>query len=64
MFLDTVVGTRFNGNVFLDVKSTETFQHKFCPLSLPDLSKERKVFQNSKERLMVADGQGPSTNTI
>ena len=40
MFLDTVVGTRFNGNVFLDVKSTETFQHKFCPLSLTDLSKE------------------------
>ena len=60
MFLDTVVykGTRLNENAIRDVKTTETFQRTFCPLSLTDLSKElRKVFQNSKERLMFDDGQ-------
>ena len=42
MLLDTVVykGTRFNEQVFLDVKTTETIQHTFCPLSPTDLSKE------------------------
>ena len=42
MFLDTVVykGTRFNEQVFLDVKTTETIQHTFYPLSPTDLSKE------------------------
>ena len=42
MFLDTVVykGTRFNKKVILDVKTTGTFQHTFCPLSPTDFSKE------------------------
>ena len=60
MVLDTVVckGTRFNENVILDVKTTETFQHTFFPLSPTDLSKEfEESVSNSKERLMVDDGQ-------
>ena len=60
MFSDTVVykGTRFNEKVFLDVKTTETFQHTFAPCHPPICQKSlRKVFQNSKERLMVDDGQ-------
>ena len=42
MFLDTVVykGTWFNKKIILDVKTTETFQHTFRPLSPTDLSKE------------------------
>ena len=63
MVLDTVVckGTRFNENVILDVKTTETFQHTFFPLSPTDLPKEfEETVSNSKERLMVDDGQ----NTI
>ena len=45
MFLDTVVykGTRFNKKVILDVKTTGTFQHTFCPWSPTDLSKEATV---------------------
>ena len=60
MVLDTVVckGTRFNENVILDVKTTETFQHTFFPLSPTDLPKEfEESVSNSKERLMVDDGQ-------
>ena len=60
MFLDTVVykGTRLNEKVILDVKTTETFQHTFRGLSPTDCQKcLRKVFQNSKERLMVDDVQ-------
>ena len=60
MFLDTVVykGTRLNEKVILDVKITETFQHTFCGLSPTDLSKEfEESVSNSKERLMVDDGQ-------
>ena len=67
MFLDTVVykGTRFKEKVFLDVKTTETFQHTFSPLSPRICPKSlKKVFQNSKERLMVDDGQKPGTNPI
>ena len=41
--------------VLLDVKTTETFQHTFCGLSLTDLSKEFK--ESLKERLMVDDEQ-------
>ena len=50
MFLDTFVykGTRLNEKVILDVK---TCHLPICQKSL------RKVFQNSKERLMVDDGQ-------
>ena len=60
MFLETVVykGTRFNEKVILDVKTMETFQHTFCRLSPTDLSKEfEESVSNSKERLMVDDGQ-------
>ena len=60
MVLDTVVckGIRFNENVILDVKTTETFQHTFFPLSPTDLPKEfEESVSNSKERLMVDDGQ-------
>ena len=61
MFLDTVVykGTRLNEKVILAVKTTETFQHfAAChpPICICQKSL-RKVFQNSKERLMVDDEQ-------
>ena len=54
MFLDTVVykGTRLNEKVILDVKTTETFQHTFCGLSLTDLSKEFKESASKFKRTL------------
>ena len=57
MFLDTVVykGTRLNEKVILDVKTTETFQHTFRPLSPTDLSKEFEESVSNFDRTL--DGQ-------
>ena len=61
MFLDTVVykGTRFNKKVILDVKTIrKPSSTHFAPGHPPICQKSlRKVFQISKERLMVDDGQ-------
>ena len=60
LFLDTVVykGTRLNEKVILDVNTTEPSSTHFAACHPPICQKSlRKLFQNSKERLMVDDVQ-------
>ena len=66
MFLDTVVykGTRFNKKVILDVKTTETFQHTFCPWSPTDLSKEFEESVSNFKRTLNGWWWTEATNTI